>query len=71
MMDGLTTNGVLILHPQSGQDGVVSNGLGVWREVCIAGDIYGLRKARSDRGAGKMVGVYYFRCLLFNRIEFL
>ena len=57
MMDGLTTNGVLILHPLSGQHGVVSYGPGVWREVSIAGDIYGLRKARSDRGAGKMVGL--------------
>ena len=55
MMDGLTTNGVLILHPLGGQHGVVSNGPGVWREVSIAGDIYGLRKARSDRGAGKII----------------
>ena len=55
MMDGLTTNGVLILHPCSGQHGVLSNGPRVWREVSIAGDIYGLRKARSDRGAGRKV----------------
>lgn len=55
MMDGLTTNGVLIMHPQSGEHGVMSNCPGIWREVSIAGDIYGLRKARSDRGVGKQV----------------
>lgn len=55
MMDGLTTNGVLILHPQSGEYGVVSANPGVWREVSIIGDIYGLRRARSDRGVGRKV----------------
>ncbi|XP_028409832.1 E3 ubiquitin-protein ligase pellino homolog 1-like [Dendronephthya gigantea] len=55
MMDGLTTNGVLILHPLSGQHGVVDRGPGLWREVSITGDIYALRRARSDRGAGKKV----------------
>lgn len=55
MMDGLTTNGVLILHPLSGQHGIVDKGPGLWREVSIAGDIYALRRARSDRGAGKKV----------------
>lgn len=55
MMDGFTTNGVLLLHPHNGKHGVVSNSPGVWREVSIAGNIYGLRKARSDRGLGKKV----------------
>ena len=71
MMDGLTTNGVLILHPLSGEHGVMSAGPGVWREVSIAGNIYGLRKARSDRGAGKKVGqsTYYSRCEVICSIE--
>ena len=62
MMDGLTTNGVLIMHPLSGEHGVLPNCRGgVWREVSIAGDIYGLRRARSDRGAGKQVfGVFIY-----------
>ena len=55
MMDGLTTNGVLIMHPQSGEHGVLSNHPRIWREVSIAADVYCLRRARSDRGVGKKV----------------
>ena len=65
-MDGLTTNGVLILHPLSGQHGVVSNGPGVWREISIVGDVYGLRKARSDRGAGKKVSERIRKIQVYN-----
>ena len=50
------------MHPLSGEHGVLPNCRGgVWREVSIAGDIYGLRRARSDRGAGKQVfGVFIY-----------
>ncbi|XP_046849104.1 E3 ubiquitin-protein ligase pellino homolog 1-like isoform X2 [Xenia sp. Carnegie-2017] len=53
MMDGLTTNGVLILHPNNNSD--TSTGPGIWREVSVAGNMYSLRKARSDRNAGKRI----------------
>ncbi len=51
--DGLTTNGVLIMH-QRGDWGfnVVP---GVWREVSVGGDVYGLRQTRSAKERGKKV----------------
>eukprot|EP00794_Sanderia_malayensis_P015840 gene15840-17436_t len=49
--DGLTTNGVLIMH----QKGDWGPGMlpGVWREVSVAGDVYGLRQTRSAKERGK------------------
>lgn len=49
--DGLTTNGVLIMH-QKGDWGVGITP-GAWREVSVAGDIYSLRQTRSAKEKGK------------------
>ncbi|XP_067001254.2 protein pellino-like [Anabrus simplex] len=53
-IDGLTTNGVLIWHPQ----GTFLGGEikpGWWREVSIGGKIYSLRPSRCAREKGKMI----------------
>lgn len=53
-MDGLTTNGVLIMHPS----GCFSDGNptpGLWREVSIGGAIYSLRISRSAPVKGNSV----------------
>lgn len=54
-MDGLTTNGILIMHP----NGSFSEGNGtpgIWREVSIGGAIYSLRMSRSAPVKGNAVG---------------
>ncbi|XP_077469838.1 E3 ubiquitin-protein ligase pellino homolog 1b [Stigmatopora argus] len=52
-MDGLTTNGVLVMHPRRGfsQD----SGPGVWREISVCGNVFTLRETRSAQQRGKMV----------------
>uniref|UniRef100_A0A3B5M3H4 Pellino E3 ubiquitin protein ligase 1b n=1 Tax=Xiphophorus couchianus TaxID=32473 RepID=A0A3B5M3H4_9TELE len=52
-MDGLTTNGVLVMHPRSGfmQDSKP----GVWREISVCGNVFTLRETRSAQQRGKMV----------------
>lgn len=53
-MDGLTTNGILIMHP----NGSFSEGNGtpgIWREVSIGGAIYSLRMSRSAPVKGNAV----------------
>ncbi|KFM60757.1 Protein pellino, partial [Stegodyphus mimosarum] len=44
-IDGLTTNGILIMHPR----GPFSQGSepGIWREVSVGGGVYALRESRS------------------------
>ncbi|XP_034407491.1 E3 ubiquitin-protein ligase pellino homolog 1b isoform X1 [Cyclopterus lumpus] len=51
-MDGLTTNGVLVMHPQNGftQDSKP----GVWREISVCGNVFTLRETRSAQQRGKM-----------------
>ncbi|KAL5009216.1 hypothetical protein ScPMuIL_014797 [Solemya velum] len=44
-IDGLTTNGVFIMHPQGGFSS--SSKPGVWREVSVGGSVYPLRDSRS------------------------
>ena len=53
-MDGLTTNGVLVMHPHHGftQD----SGPGLWREISVCGSVFTLRETRSAQHRGKMVG---------------
>uniref|UniRef100_A0A8C7K3X3 Pellino E3 ubiquitin protein ligase 1a n=1 Tax=Oncorhynchus kisutch TaxID=8019 RepID=A0A8C7K3X3_ONCKI len=53
-MDGLTTNGVLVMHPRHGftQDSKP----GVWREISVCGKVFTLRETRSAQQRGKMVG---------------
>ncbi|KAK0137197.1 E3 ubiquitin-protein ligase pellino 1 [Merluccius polli] len=52
-MDGLTTNGVLVMHPRRGftQD----SGPGLWREISVCGNVFTLRETRSAQHRGKMV----------------
>lgn len=52
-MDGLTTNGVLVMHPRNGfsQDSKP----GVWREISVCGNVFTLRETRSAQQRGKMV----------------
>jgi len=59
-VDGLTTNGVLIMHPQTsfcGADdpGKVTAEPGVWRETSVGGGVYGLRESRSAPTKGKPI----------------
>ncbi|CAK5024509.1 unnamed protein product [Meloidogyne enterolobii] len=56
--DGLTTNGVLILHPNWCNGEELSDDTGemyIWREVSVDGDIYTLRSARSSTQRGALV----------------
>eukprot|EP00795_Rhopilema_esculentum_P011034 gene11034-19879_t len=51
--DGLTTNGVLLMH----QKGDWSKQMkpGIWREVSVAGDVYSLRQTRSAKEKGQRI----------------
>ena len=70
-IDGLTTNGVLIMHPAGGYGKECRSG--VWREVSVGGGIYALRESRSTpqksslvsvgEGVGAAVGFFVFRNL--------
>ncbi|MEQ2255204.1 E3 ubiquitin-protein ligase pellino 2 [Ilyodon furcidens] len=52
-MDGLTTNGVLVMHPKGGF--MEESKPGVWREISVCGDVYSLRETRSAQTPGKLV----------------
>ncbi|VBB30568.1 unnamed protein product [Acanthocheilonema viteae] len=58
-IDGLTTNGILILHPNImqkqnfGQN--IEEGMFVWREVSVDGDIYNIRETRSSTKRGELL----------------
>ncbi|PIO40727.1 hypothetical protein AB205_0036600, partial [Aquarana catesbeiana] len=52
-MDGLTTNGVLVMHPKGGFTD--ESKPGVWREISVCGDVYTLRETRSAQQRGKLV----------------
>lgn len=57
-IDGLTTNGVLIMHPQGsfcGGDAVP----GIWKEVSVGGGVYTLRESRSAQQKGKAVCTFF------------
>ncbi|CAN0314739.1 unnamed protein product, partial [Lampetra planeri] len=62
-MDGLTTNGVLVMHPRGGGGGGGGGGgelselvqPGVWREVSVGGKVYTLRETRSAQHRGCLV----------------
>ncbi|XP_073247580.1 E3 ubiquitin-protein ligase pellino homolog 1-like isoform X1 [Porites lutea] len=51
MMDGLTTNGVLLMNPKGGDTCRPT----IWREISVCGNVYGLRKTRSTTEKGKTV----------------
>ncbi len=51
-MDGLTTNGVLLMHPEG--EFVGGGGKpGEWREVSVDGSVFSLREARSSSKRGE------------------
>ena len=52
-MDGLTTNGVLVMHPAG--DFVSEPAPGVWREISVCGNVLALRETRSAQQRGKLV----------------
>lgn len=56
-MDGLTTNGVLVMHPRGGF--TEESQPGVWREISVCGDVYTLRETRSAQQRGKLVSVLH------------
>lgn len=55
-MDGLTTNGVLVMHPKGGF--TEESKPGVWREISVCGDVYTLRETRSAQTPGKLVRTF-------------
>uniref|UniRef100_A0A2K6S1W1 Pellino E3 ubiquitin protein ligase family member 2 n=1 Tax=Saimiri boliviensis boliviensis TaxID=39432 RepID=A0A2K6S1W1_SAIBB len=52
-MDGLTTNGVLIMHPHSGftEDSKPV----LWREISVCGNVFSLHETRTAQQRGKTV----------------
>ncbi|CAJ0577201.1 unnamed protein product, partial [Mesorhabditis spiculigera] len=53
-VDGLTTNGVLILHPSHSLEDDEDKPY-VWREVSVDGEVYSLRETRSSNSRGDMI----------------
>nr|CAD7195264.1 unnamed protein product [Timema douglasi] len=53
-IDGLTTNGVLIMHPSGSFVGGEPN-IGRWREVSVGGGVFKLRESRSAQQKGSVV----------------
>lgn len=53
LMDGLTTNGVLVMHPTG--EFVSEPGPGIWREISVCGNVFALRETRSAQQRGKLV----------------
>ena len=56
-MDGLTTNGVLIMHPKGKFCGGNAK-CGLWRETSLGGDVFSLRESRSAQQKGQPVSFY-------------
>lgn len=61
-IDGLTTNGVLLMHPGEHFSGDSDNAAGMqssrvcqWREVSVCGDVYSIRETRSAAQKGTHV----------------
>jgi hypothetical protein len=55
-IDGLTTNGVLIMHPRGSFCGGEAK-FGLWREVSVGGGVFSLRESRSAQQKGLVVSV--------------
>ncbi|XP_070494320.1 protein pellino isoform X1 [Chironomus tepperi] len=53
-MDGLTTNGVLIMHPKGKFCGGNAK-CGLWRETSLGGDVFSLRESRSAQQKGQPI----------------
>ncbi|XP_017312577.1 E3 ubiquitin-protein ligase pellino homolog 1 [Ictalurus punctatus] len=52
-MDGLTTNGVLVMRPKGEFSG--SSEPGVWREISVCGNVHTLRPTRAAQSKGQQV----------------
>ena len=52
-IDGLTTNGILLMHPVGGF--CVDSKPGIWREVSVGGGVYALRESRSTPQKSSLV----------------
>jgi hypothetical protein len=55
-IDGLTTNGVLVMHPRGSFCGGEAK-CGLWREVSVGGGVYSVRGPRSAQRKGEVVSV--------------
>jgi len=55
-IDGLTTNGVLIMHPRGSFCGGEAK-CGMWREVSVGGGVFSMRESRSAQQKGVVVSV--------------
>lgn len=55
-MDGLTTNGVLIMHPKGKFCGGNAK-CGLWRETSLGGEVFSLRESRSAQQKGQPVSI--------------
>jgi hypothetical protein len=72
-IDGLTTNGVLIMHPKGVFCGGSGN-CGLWRETSVGGDVFSLRESRSAQQKGQPVSLLLLfenyaprlQCFFFN-----
>lgn len=53
-IDGLTTNGVLIMHPKGEFCGGNAK-CGLWRETSVGGDVFSLRESRSAQQKGQPI----------------
>ncbi|KTG06860.1 hypothetical protein cypCar_00035660 [Cyprinus carpio] len=52
-MDGLTTNGILVMRPQHGF--TCESKAGSWREISVCGNVFMPRETRSAQKPGKLV----------------
>lgn len=68
-MDGLTTNGVLIMHPKGKFCGGNAK-CGLWRETSLGGDVFSLRESRSAQQKGQPVSGINFSLLSPSRPPF-
>lgn len=72
-IDGLTTNGVLIMHPKGSFCGGNAK-CGLWRECSVGGDVFSLRESRSAQQKGQPVSkihIYLAGQLLYINIYIL
>ena len=68
-IDGLTTNGILIMHPTEGFSTEAKPTM--WREVSVGGGIYALRESRSTPQKSSLVSKKQITfCLLTSLHKF-
>ncbi|KAK2160264.1 hypothetical protein LSH36_137g06016, partial [Paralvinella palmiformis] len=52
-IDGVTTNGILLMHPVGGFS--ADSKAGIWREISVGGGVYALRESRSTPQKSSLV----------------